>query len=361
MKKDQESNKEPPSLLEQISQTVLYEGYSLYPYHRAAIKNRKPVPFGTVYPRAYQICHTDVHSTTQTECIIQGSEEAAVAITVRFLHLRKKRLLKIDHSAFGQGQFHPVYNIKANGEMYRSGWQAEEQSIALGTHKMAAIMAHPLKTEIAFEGEQSSDIIFDDDEKVAGNVIIKQSAINGNVVVAAKPAGTEKEGFKITVKITNTTPVAKPEGCDRDDVYDRSFLSANTILQAEGGVFISQTNPGASWSKVSETLKNSNTWPVLIDRDDKTMLSSPIVLYDYPEIAAESQGDMFDATEIEEMLMLHMAALTDEEQQKIDQEDGKMKAMLERVKHTTPEELMNLHGRFEEIKPDGNKQKESEL
>jgi hydrogenase maturation protease len=223
-------------------------------------------------------------------------------------------------------------------------------------------MTHPLKTEIAFEGEQSSGIIFDDDDgKVAGNIIIKQSSINGNIAVSAKPVGVKEKGFKITIKITNTTSVDNPEGCSRDDVYDRSFLSANTILKAERGVFISQTAPDASWGKVSETLKNINTWPVLINRDDTTILSSPIVLYDYPEIAAESQGDMFDGTEIEEMLMLHMAALTEEEQQKIDQTDGKMKAMLERVKHTTPEELMNLHGRLEEIKPDGNEPKESKL
>ena len=31
------------------------------------------------------------------------------------------------------------------------------------------------------------------------------------------------------------------------------------------------------------------------------MLSSPIILYDYPCVAAESPGDMYDATEIDEI------------------------------------------------------------
>ena len=34
------------------------------------------------------------------------------------------------------------------------------------------------------------------------------------------------------------------------------------------------------------------------------MLSAPIILYDYPQIAPESPGDLFDLTEIDELLTL---------------------------------------------------------
>jgi hypothetical protein len=121
-------------------------------------------------------------------------------------------------------------------------------------------------------------------------------------------------------------------------------------LQTRKGKFISQTDPAKAWQEVSKICENINTWPVLIDKDDKTMLSSPIVLYDYPEITPESQGDMFDSTEIEEMLMLQVAAITDEEKKEVEQTDGKMKAMLERVKNTTPEDLLRLHGGMKETK-----------
>ena len=43
------------------------------------------------------------------------------------------------------------------------------------------------------------------------------------------------------------------------------------------------------------------------------MLSSPIILYDYPQIAPESPGDLFDGTEIDEILALRILTLTDAE------------------------------------------------
>ena len=43
------------------------------------------------------------------------------------------------------------------------------------------------------------------------------------------------------------------------------------------------------------------------------MLSSPIILYDFPAIAPESAGDFCDATEIDEILALRVMTLTDQE------------------------------------------------
>jgi len=127
-------------------------------------------------------------------------------------------------------------------------------------------------------------------------------------------------------------------------------------LQTPKAKFISQTDPGDKWEANIEACENMNTWPILVEQDDKTMLSSPIVLYDYPEIASESMGDMFDSTEIEEALVLHMATMPEAEKEKIEQGDPKMKAMMERVESVTPEEIMSLHGGFKEVKSKDNEQ-----
>ena len=60
---------------------------------------------------------------------------------------------------------------------------------------------------------------------------------------------------------------------------------------------------------------NTGTWPVLAGPAEcrDLMLSSPIILYDHPEVAPESAGDLFDATEIDEILTLRTLALTDAE------------------------------------------------
>jgi len=44
-----------------------------------------------------------------------------------------------------------------------------------------------------------------------------------------------------------------------------------------------------------------------------TLLVSPIILPDYPQIAPESPGDLFDGLEIDEILTLRIMTLTEEE------------------------------------------------
>ena len=51
----------------------------------------------------------------------------------------------------------------------------------------------------------------------------------------------------------------------------------------------------------------------LASRAVSAVLGSPIILYDYPEIAGESTGSLFDATEIDEILMLRVLTMTDAE------------------------------------------------
>ena len=56
-----------------------------------------------------------------------------------------------------------------------------------------------------------------------------------------------------------------------------------------------------------------NTCPVLATPSDDAVLGAAIVLPDHPQIAPESRGNLFDTTEIEEALLLHVHALSDDE------------------------------------------------
>ena len=60
-----------------------------------------------------------------------------------------------------------------------------------------------------------------------------------------------------------------------------------------------------------------NTFPVLATDADDALLGAAIVLPDHPQIAPESRGDLFDGTEIEEALLLHVLALSDGEREQI--------------------------------------------
>jgi hypothetical protein len=74
------------------------------------------------------------------------------------------------------------------------------------------------------------------------------------------------------------------------------------------------------------------------------MLSSPIILYDHPTIAPESPGDLFDATEIDEILTLRTMALTEDEKREARATDERAAAIIDRVDSMPPELLERLHG-----------------
>ena len=88
------SNDSADTVLEKLTRTLLYEGYSLYPYYRSAIKNQKPIPFGVIFPKDYNTYNEHSHSHIQSQNIIHGNNDLTVSINVRFLHLRQTELLK---------------------------------------------------------------------------------------------------------------------------------------------------------------------------------------------------------------------------------------------------------------------------
>ena len=91
---------------------------------------------------------------------------------------------------------------------------------------------------------------------------------------------------------------------------------------------------------------NLHTWPVLVgeEEDRDVILSSPIILYDYPQVAAESPGEMFDATEIDEILALRTMTLTDDEKAEARATDSQAAAIIDRMDTLPAEILDRLHG-----------------
>src|SRR5262249_30213184 len=139
-----------------------------------------------------------------------------------------------------------------------------------------------------------------------GAILREQEAIDGQITSTVQQlrAGV----FKVTVRVENRTPLTREELDNADEVLKRTLASTNTVLHVEGGEFVSLMDPGAECKSDSELCRNIGTWPVLVGEGEKqephTMLSSPIILSDYPELAPESAGPLCDATEIDEILTL---------------------------------------------------------
>jgi hypothetical protein len=97
-------------------------------------------------------------------------------------------------------------------------------------------------------------------------------------------------------------------------------------------------------------------YPVLAgDRGKRDLvLASPIILYDYPEVAPESPGDLYDATEIDEILLLRTRAMTPDEKREACAADPRIAALVARADAMSPESMERLHGTFRALRPDGH-------
>ncbi|GAC1410307.1 MAG: hypothetical protein NVSMB57_03970 [Actinomycetota bacterium] len=140
-----------------------------------------------------------------------------------------------------------------------------------------------------------------------------------------------------------------------------SFVATHAFLAATNGEFVSLLEP-PEWAKPAvATCVNENTWPILIgDERRHLVLSSPIILYDYPAIAPESKGDLFDATEIDEILLLRTLTLTDEEKREARATDPRAAAIIDRVESMRPEEFQQLHGTIRGIRSLANEPRSAE-
>src|SRR5579862_304951 len=256
------------AVLTEIINTLLYEGYSLFPYHRSSVKNQKPAPFGVIYPRAYHAYNPQAAAEIQSQCIVLGKESFSVHITVCFLHLARTNT---------------------------SGWQTVERRIETDDAIAPELLIKSEKVPFYFDAENVNEML-----PIGGEVIVKTEAVEDI-----------DNAFKISVNVYNTSSLINAKNVSRDEALCQSFLSSHIILTATNGEFISVQDPPDGFSLEIQRCENKGTWPILIDEANRTILCSPIIVYDHPKIHPQSKTDLFDSTEIEEALMLHFAAMSD--------------------------------------------------
>jgi hypothetical protein len=149
------------------------------------------------------------------------------------------------------------------------------------------------------------------------------------------------DGTLVRVWVHNVTEVA--EGLGRGEALASSLISTHVVVRARDGSFVSPLDSGCT---------SVNTYPVLATPEDDVVLGAAIVLPDHPELAAASRGSLFDATEIEEALLLHVQTLSDGERAAIAAGDPTVAAMIERATAVTPDAILGLHGLMQPTEPE---------
>ncbi len=338
--------------IKEIANAVLYEGYLLYPYRRSAIKNRQRWTIGVVYPREFSEANGKIEPwMMQTECLVLGSADTSLDIYVRFLHLiLKSSEQSVTTSVPAETKFDTMHNFSKwslASHLANEPWEeGMEREVSVLTLPLSSLLDHPQVVEIAFPGERMVEEPID---QSTVTIIREQQPLTGDVIIDAKPVSTDL--FKISIHIENRT--TGTEALTSNAVLQRSFVSTHTILQVHDGSFISLMDPPETLKSITQDCNNLHTWPVLVGNEGecRTMLSSPIILYDYPQIAPESPGSLFDGTEIDEILTLRILTLTDEEKEEMRQGDERVREILERTEALSPEQFMKLHGVIRNLRP----------
>jgi hypothetical protein len=326
---------------DKIAAAVLYEGYLLWPYRRSARKNQKRWTIGGVYPRAYSEAdggHDPWYM--QTECLVRGTDPT-VTVAVRFLQVVDRQVTR----KTSDGSFECVDTLHIGSTRHLTWEEATEREIMIEDFRPARVQASR-HTDIDIAAGHTREPLPDSDGQVVGALTRTWRSLSGSVEVTA--VEVQQDLSKLRVKIMNTTPWT---GQDRDTTLKQTLIATHTVLTVQEGAFISLMDAPEALKEAADSCQNVKAWPVLIGEagEAQAMLSSPIILYDYPQIAPESPGDLFDGTEIDQLLVLNILALTDEEKEEMRASDPRAREILTRTESLGPSDFMRLHGGIRDI------------
>lgn len=286
-----------------VGDAVLYEGYLLYPYRASAGKNRVRWQWGVLMPPSYASAEIGEHSSARVECLLEPADHTILHVKLRFLQTRTQD----------------------------TTW---DEAVEHETDFELPLADLPVETPFSVPGDGQ-----------------RTHELSGILAVAADPLDGPFGGTRLRVEVHNTT--SWPADGVREHALRHALLAAHVVLSVDTGHFLSMLDP-PEWAKPAvDACRQERLWPVLIGDTARStvVLASPIILYDDPAIAPESPGDLFDGTEIDEILTLRTMTLTDEEKREARATDPRAAAIVDRVDAMPPELLSRLHGAVRSLRP----------
>jgi hypothetical protein len=324
-----------------VADAVLYEGYLLYPYHKAAQKNQVRFQFGVLMPPGYASVDACEPTVSQTECLLECRDDAEVRVLVRFLHLQRRQVQSVSPD---NGELHDAGTLDVDGTEHTSWDEAAEREQRI-TVAVGSLLAGDKNMEFHIGSGESTEDLTDSRGRLAGRLVRRWCALDGVIRLHAERVAGPYQALKLRVRLENcTTPLAGIQ--TRSDGLRHALIAAHSLIGVPGGTFLSMTDPPEWAAAEVAACENIGTWPVLAGPDDcrDLMLSSPVILYDHPEVAAESAGDLFDATEIDEILTLRTLTLTETEKRQARATDSRAADLIDRLDDMPPEMLERMHG-----------------
>lgn len=338
-----------------VADAILYEGYLLYPYRKSSAKNLVRWQFGILAPRSWVEADGPVAPAVagsieswrqQTECLLEARRDAGavtVQVRVRFLQLQAK---SVERRA-AEGGYQPVEELEVDGATQLSFDEAvpQESDIVVS---LADLLDSDQAFEVGVPGGEETEQLGDGSARLAR----RRCPVPATTTLRAQRLDTPSGIYRLRITTENTGSAAGADA-PRSEALRHSLIAAHTVIGGRGLEFVSLIEPPDEVAPLAEACRNIHTFPVLAG-DSGTrdlVLSSPILLYDHPQVAPESPGDLHDAAEIDEILSLRTLTLTEDEKREARATDPRAAEILDRVDGMPEEVLARLHGAVRSLHP----------
>ena len=310
-----------------IADAVLYEGYLLYPYRANSRKNQSRWQFGVLGPQRAEERGIGENDTLSAQVLLDGGT-ASLSVVVRFLQLQRRTAERDT----GDGLFETVDELTADGQTWLTWDEAVERELSFGPFPVTDLEAGQ-KIPLTVAGGTDTEAVD------GGRLVRSRRELTGELTLAAELDGNL--GL-VSIQVRNT---GAPPG-NKDNAIAASFIGTHLIAEAIDGEFVSLLDPPPLAGDAVARCRQHRCFPVLAGPpgDHSLMLASPIILYDHPEIAEQSEGALYDSTEIDEILTLRVMTMTDEEKAQARATDPLAAQIIDRCDSMSPEAMLNLHG-----------------
>jgi hypothetical protein len=319
-----------------VADAVLFEGYLLYPYRSTSSKNRVRWQFGVLGPTGAAEASLGEESTMSAQCLLRDHGDGRVAVHLRFLQLQRRC---VEQATDDPTRYEPVEQLSAGARTWLTWDEAVEHEIELDGCDLRELAVQGRSLPVDVAGGADIEMLVDDDDATVGRIIRRRRPLEAAVSLAASPV----DGLvQLSVQVDNVAPAVN----DKDEAIQVSLIGAHLLVRAEQAAFVSLLEPPDDAVNAVAACTQRRFWPVLTGKpgDTDIVLISPIILYDYPEVAGESAGALFDSTEIDEILTLRVMTLTDEEKAQARATDPRAAEIIDRCDAMSPEALAQLHG-----------------
>lgn len=331
------SGGDPFDAVRELADTVLFEGYMLYPYRANDPKNRVRWQFGVLAPPAFAAHDASEREALQSECLLDGAE-ADLTVLVRFLHVQRRTVQRATRDGFVDTDA-----LETRTATYLPWDEAVVHEAA------ARIRPGVLDGSFALSAPAAVDVeLVHDGDNLVGRLVRERVPLSGqlswHIDELPGPYGTRR----LHLRLENTTPWLVGDGSapDRPAALRHALVAAHLLLHARGAGFISLIETPEWASSYAALCEQIGSFPVLAGPtgDRSLVLAAPIILYDHPQVAPESAAQFCDATEMDEMLTLRTLTLTDEEKRFVRGSDARAAALVDHIDDLPPELMERLHG-----------------